>query len=133
MYIGSNGEGFGGSDHQLAECVRAVHEVEEWKARVQARSGEQLEKCAVCRVARIAVARRVIEPTANPRGQRDGRLPSRFYRKRSRAIRQFAPRAGLCRSPEEHVDGAAWRGDGEDVVTPERLHSHRLPIRLTRG
>src|SRR5881396_127183 len=98
MNIGSNGEGFGGSDRQLAECVRAVHEVEEWKARVQARSREQLEKCAVCRVARLAVARRVIEPAANPRRQRYCWLPSRFCRKRSRAVRQFAPRAGLCRS-----------------------------------
>src|SRR5436190_1090627 len=133
MNVRSDDDTLRGLEDQLAECVFAVHQVEKWKARVQARSREHLEKCPVCRVARIAVARRVIEPATNPRRQRDRWLPSRFCRKRSRTVRQFAPRAGLSRSPEEHVNGAAWRSDREEVMTAQCLHGYALPIRLTRG
>jgi len=54
MNIGPDRETFGGSEHQLAECVRAVHQVEEREARIQARRRKHLEERAVHRVARVA-------------------------------------------------------------------------------
>src|SRR5206468_376323 len=47
MSVRADGDSLRRPDHQLAEGIRAVHQIEEWEARIQPRCGKELKERAV--------------------------------------------------------------------------------------
>src|SRR5215469_3171354 len=81
-----------------------VHHVVKRKTRVQTRRREELEKCTVARVARIAIAAAIGVAEAKPWLHFDGKLPPRLRYECRRVLCLASPRAVLQRAPEHEVE-----------------------------